>query len=300
MRNVFKWIGIVLGALAGLIVLAVVIVYVVSGARMNKTYNIQVEAVSVPTDAGSIAQGKHLAVTRGCTDCHSQDLAGGVFINDPVVATLYASNLTPGRGGTGGYTDADWVRATRHGIGPDDKPLLFMPSQEFYYLSDVDLGMLIAYLKSVPPVDNELPKNRGGPLGRVLYLTGQVALVPAELIDHTAPRPTAPEPGVTVAYGEYLAVACMGCHGAGYSGGPIPGAPPDSVPAANITPDQESGIGTWSEVDFFRALREGERPDGSQISPEMPWKATAQMTDDELKAMWLYLQSLPAQAYGNR
>src|SRR5690606_25887190 len=143
------------------------------------------------------------------------------------------------------------------GIGPDGKPLLFMPSQEFYPLSDEDLGALIAYLESLPAVDHTPGKSSVGPLGRVLFLAGQLPLLPAEMIDHDAERRATPAPGPTAEYGAYLATGCTGCHGAGFSGGKIPGTPPEFPAASNITPHEATGIGTWAEADFFRALREG-------------------------------------------
>ena len=69
---------------------------------------------------------------RGCTDCHGDLLAGSVFWDDGAMGTLYASNLTGGRGGIANvYSDAAWVLAIRHGIGPDNRPLLFIPSHEY-------------------------------------------------------------------------------------------------------------------------------------------------------------------------
>jgi mono/diheme cytochrome c family protein len=293
MRKVLKWIGIVLGGLVGLILLAVVAVFVLSGLRINKTYDIEIGTVSIPTDTASIESGQHMATIRGCIDCHGENLGGEAFIEEPPLARLYATNLTSGKGGIGStYTDADWERAIRHGVGPDGKPLLFMPAQEFYYLSDADLGEIIAYVKSVPPADNELPANTVGLLGRVLLLSGQIELLPVEVIDHTGPRPSAPEPGVTVEYGEYLAVGCIGCHGQDFSGGPIAGAPPDWPPPPNLTPGGE--LAGWSEEDFITAMRTGVTPIGRQLRNEyMPWELIGQMTDDELKSVWLYLQSLP-------
>jgi mono/diheme cytochrome c family protein len=198
------------------------------------------------------------------------------------------------------YTDQDWVRAIRHGIGPDRKPLLFMPSHEYNVLTDEDLSALVAYLRSVPPVDNSPAKSTVGPIGRLLFLKGDLHLLPAEIIDHDAPRPTAPVPGPTAEYGAYLSTGCTGCHGASFSGGKIPGTPPEFPPAANITPDPETGIGAWTEADFFRSLREGRRPDGSELAAEMPWQLTRQMTDDEIRAIWLHLRSVPAKAEGGR
>lgn len=293
MKKIVKWIGIILGGLLGLVILAVVVVYIISGSRLSQTYNVQVEAVTIPADEASLTLGKHILETRGCTDCHGENLGGQAFFNDSAMGVLYATNLTAGHGGiVSSYSDADWVLAIRHGIGQDRKSLLFMPSAEYYFLDDRDLGALIAYLKTVPPVDNETPEASIGPMGRILFLAGQLPLTPAAMIDHAGPRPPASEPGVTVAYGQYLAAGCVGCHGSNYSGGLIPGAPPDTVPASNITPGGE--MGGWSEADFIQAMRTGVTPGGQEMDPFMPWKNIGKMTDDELKALWMYLQSLPA------
>jgi mono/diheme cytochrome c family protein len=303
MLRIIKWIGIVLGGIIGLIVLAVVAVYVITEMRINKSYTVEPEAITIPTDEAAIEHGKHLVTAIGkCGDCHGANLAGQVFIDAPP-GKLFAANLTAGQGGVGGtYGDTDWVRSIRHGVGPDGKPLLFMPAQEFYYFSDADLGDLIAYLKSVPPVDNEPVASEVRPLGRVLFITGQLPLIPAELIDHAAPHLVEAEPGVTVEYGKYLTiVGCIGCHGPGLSGGQVPGTPPGAPefpPATNLTPG--GATDGWSEADFINAMRTGQRPNGTQLHLFMPWPAVGQMTDDELKATWAYLQSVPAKPDGNR
>ena len=117
MRIILKWLGLALGGVVGLAAVALAIVFVVSNSRINKTYDLQVATVDIPTDAEAIAAGEHLAVTRGCTDCHLENLGGGVFVEDPMLGTLYASNLTSGAGGVGDYTDADWeIFPNRSGI----------------------------------------------------------------------------------------------------------------------------------------------------------------------------------------
>ena len=106
-------------------------------------------------------------------------------------------------------------------------------------------------------------------------------------------------PGVTAEYGKYLAdnAGCPSCHGPGLSGGKIPQAPPDTVPAANLTP---TGLGQWTEADFVRTIRTGTRPDGRVLDTFMPWPYYSQMTDDELGAIWRYLQSVPPRPTGTR
>ena len=202
-------------------------------------------------------------------------------------------NLTSGRGGIGGtYTDIDWVRSIRHGVRPDGKPLFLMPSHEFYKFSDADLGEIIAYVKGVPPVDNEPPETSVGPLGRILTLV-EGELLPASVIDHAGPRPAEPEPGVTAEYGKYMAWACSVCHGEELSGGTPPGGEADAPPAPNLTP--RGTLSDWSEADFISTLRTGTTPYGKALDDEfMPWKDIGLLTDDQLKAVWLYLSSLEA------
>lgn len=296
-----KWTGRILGGLVAIVALALAAVYGVGEARMRRTYSVDPGPVAVRADAEAVRQGAHLAVVRGCVDCHGADLGGRLFIDEQPMARLTATNLTAGRGGVASrYADADWVRAIRHGVAPDGRALLFMPSHEFNPLGDEDVGALVAYIKSLPPVDSDLPESSVGPLGRALFLAGQVPLLPAELIDHAAPRGAAPAPGATAEYGAYLATGCTGCHGAGFSGGKIPGTPPDWKAAANLTPDSATGLGRWTEQDFVRAMRTGKRPDGSGIDPLMPWKGLANMTDTELQALWAYLRTVPAKPHGSR
>jgi mono/diheme cytochrome c family protein len=192
------------------------------------------------------------------------------------------------------------ARAIRHGVSHDGRGLALMPSGIFYYLSDEDLGALIAYLKSLPPMDNELPKSELGPLGRVMLALGQlppeVTVPDVHVIDHYAPRPVPPEPGVTVEYGEYLANSCTLCHGANLNGQTIREGPNVYV-ALNLTPGGE--VGCWSEEQFIATMRTGVTPGGHPLKDFMPWKYFGQMTDDEIKAVWLYLQSLPALEQGD-
>jgi mono/diheme cytochrome c family protein len=166
-------------------------------------------------------------------------------------------------------------------------------------MSDADVGALIAYIRSLPPVDSQLPPSEIRPLGQVLLAAGLLPSFGAEVVDHGGKREAAPPAGLTPEYGRYLAMTggCVGCHGPGLSGGPIPGVPPDFPPATNISP---TGIGGWTDADFFRALREGRRPDGSALNPFMPWMATRQMTDDEIKALLVYLRTVPPRPDGMR
>jgi cytochrome c553 len=292
MRRTLKIIGIVIGLIVGILVVGIIASYAVSEGRLNKTYSVDPGLIEVSTDSEVIAEGERLASIRGCTDCHDSDLGGKVMIADPAVGTIYASNLTSGEGGVGQYyTDTDYLRAIRHGVDANGRGLLIMPSTEFFILSDDDTQALIAYIKSLPPVDRVQPEPAVGPLGRVLFTLGQLPPLAAEIIDHDAPRPSAPKATVNEEFGSYVATSCIGCHGQDFAGGPIPGAPPDTPQSANLTPS--GNLGNWTQEEFVTTMRSGVTPEGKTLDPSfMPWPIANAMTDVELQALWTYLSSL--------
>lgn len=327
MKRFLKWVGIVLGVLVGLMFILLVVIYFKSQARLTRVYDLSEEVVSIPADPASIERGKHIFQFRGCEACHSEGgyvdvsesgqpleshlnlpsqavphLEGNIYLDDPAIGKVVASNLTSGMGGVAdGYTDEGWAHAIRHGVRPDGTPLLFMPSTEFYFLNDEDLGAVIAYIKSAPSVDHELPPSTVSWTGRVVMtLVPAITFIPAELIPHDAPRPSAPKVGITPEYGEYLTYSCKVCHGLTMSGGPIPGFPSSWPPAPNLTFGADSALPAWPEDGFINTIRTGVTPEGRNVRGEyMPWGSYKFMNDDELKAVWVYLQSLPQVEYGN-
>jgi Cytochrome C oxidase, cbb3-type, subunit III len=283
--------GIVLGVLLGLLLLAAGGIYGVSAERVGRSLAVPGESFAIPADSATIVRGAHLAsAIAKCTDCHGDGLGGQVMDLGPV-GRFSAANLTAGRGGISGWSDADWIRALRHGVRPDSSLLLFMPSMVFTRLSESDLAAVIAWARARPPVDNLLPATRLGPVGRLLVVLKPTRLVPALGIHHAAPPPAAIPPGPTADYGGYLAVVggCTYCHGDGLRGG-IQEGPPGTPASADLTPAGPTA--GWSEEDFVSALRTGVRPDGTTINPFMPWRLTRLMTDDEIRAVWRYLRAV--------
>ncbi|HEX9109693.1 MAG TPA: cytochrome c [Longimicrobiales bacterium] len=298
-----KRLGYGLGALVALACLLVAGVYGFSTVRLGRSHALPpVEALTIPSHAAALARGEHLvkAVTK-CGDCHGADMGGRLFIDGgAMIGRVYAPNVTRGRGSvTADFSAGDWERALRHGLAPDGRALKIMPSNEFAALSDADLGAIVAYVRSLPPVERTIPQTRVGPISRALYLAGQFPILPAEAMDQRARHQATVTPAVSAEYGKYLAEAggCTGCHGPGLSGGHVPGTPPDFPAAQNLT---RTGIGSWSEGDFFKALRTGHRPDGTLINTFMPWQSAGLMTDDEIRAVWLYLRSVPPRQTGTR
>ena len=302
MKSILKWTGISIGVLVGTFILANITLYALGEARLKKVYVVPEETVIVSSDDGALAEGKRIFQYRGCEACHGEQLQGLVYLDNPAIGQVITPNLTTGEGGIGSQrTDEDLLRSIRHGIRPDGTPLLFMPSTEFYYLSDKDLSRVIAYIRSTTPVDNEMPPSKLSVTGRiVMNVTKEITFLPAELIPHQTPRPVAPEPGITPEYGEYLSHSCKVCHGLTLSGGEIPGFPPEWPPAPNLTAGKGSRLPAWGEEGFIEIIKTGQKH-GRTINPDyMPWESYRHMTEDELRAVYAYLQSLPPKDFGNR
>jgi mono/diheme cytochrome c family protein len=108
--------------------------------------------------------------------------------------------------------------------------------------------------------------------------------------------------------GEYLAKAggCVGCHteekkdAVAFAGGRALKTPFGTFYGPNITPHPEAGIGRWTEADFVRALREGERPDGKNYFPAFPYPSFTKIVDGDLRDLWAYLKTLPPSARANQ
>jgi len=293
MKTTFKWIGIVLGALIGMLLALAVVFLILGNMRLNKSYDFPADNVVIPTDEASLERGRHIAETT-CAQCHGADLSGvDGWFKMKGVGEIDSANLTTGAGGVGSvYTsDADYVWVIRHGIGTDGKPT-FMPAVLAYQnMSDEDPGAVIAYLRDASPVDRAT-EGAFDVMGKIMLGAGMFGNLPVEEVSHAA-HVTAPAASVTVEYGEYLATLgdCSSCHGVDYAGGAFPD-PAITLPVPNITP--AGNIGAWTEDEFITAMRTGVTPEGKPLVPTlMPFGAIGKMTDEELKAVYLFLKSQP-------
>jgi mono/diheme cytochrome c family protein len=255
---------------------------------LNRVYTIPETNLIIPDDEASLARGQHLVETvGGCEDCHGYALGGRLEFDNLYMGTLVAPNLTSGQGGIGSsYTAADWERSIRHGVGRDGRALVGVSAVTLHNLSDTDTAAMIAYLQSLPPRNGQWPERKLGPLARPFLVFFSGEMLPAAVIDHEA-RPDAPTPGVTVAYGRYLvSLACVECHKEDLGGGSEPGE------GMNITTG--GNLGHWTEADFIKTLRTGRTPEGEFLETTyMPQGRLRHLTEDELRAIWLYIQSLP-------
>ncbi len=290
MRRVAKWSAVVLAILlvgvAGLFAVS----WAVTGKAMTRTFAVNDPPLRVDANEQALQRGKHLFDTRGCGDCHGAQGEGRVLLDDPVLGRIVPTNLTRSLRNPA-YTDDALAAAIRHGVRHDGTPLLVMPSGEFAAFDDRDVAALVAYMRTLPPSDNDPGTSTVRPMGRVLYTLGKLPqLLPAETIDHAPRMRVAPPEAVTPEYGRYVAQSCTGCHGGDFVGGNVvvPGKPR----SANITP-HDSALGKWSEDDFLRLMRTGKRPDGTDVDPLMPWPAYSHMTETELRALWAFLRTVP-------
>jgi len=167
-----------------------------------------------------------------------------------------------------------------------------MPYWNFWALTDEDLASVIAYVRSIPAVRNQLPKR---------LLPQEPTLLKAALL------PTPPAPvgaSEQVRHGEYLAHLgnCSGCHdaqtpdrkpvpGMEFAGGRVLHGRWGVVTSQNITPDP-SGIGYYDEQKFIAVMRTG-HVGSRKLSPVMPWADFRNLTDTDLKALFAYLRTIP-------
>ncbi|MBO9677678.1 MAG: c-type cytochrome [Acidovorax sp.] len=266
--------------------------------RRDRVVPVPAYPIAYTSDAQALARGRYLFETRGCTECHGMQGAGRSFVNDGKGTHIAGPNITPS-GLVAHFRPEDWERAIRHGVKPDGRPLMVMPSEDYNRLTDADLSALVSYVRSLPP-------QAGGEarveLPRPVWALYGLGMIPdaAGRIDHGLPPAQPVTEGVTVEHGRYVANMCIGCHGPGLSGGKIPGGPPDWPEAANLTPGAGSAMVRYPNAGrFVTMLRSGKRPDGRVILV-MPFDSIARLSDVDAQALYAYLQTVPALPPGQR
>lgn len=248
-------------------------------------------------ESGDLERGRYLYETRGCAECHGANGAGRAFIDSPEMR-IKAPDITVG-GATRAYRPEDWERTIRHGVKPDGRPVFIMPSEDYNRLSDADLAALVAHVRSLPAAGGGAMETRLPPPVRIFYGLGMIKDAAAKIDHALPPQPAVPE-GLTVEYGAYVANTCMGCHGEHFSGGKVPGGPPDWPATANLTPGPGSVLPRYPDAaSFIAMMRSGKRPDGSTIAV-MPFESFGKLKDQDLGALRLFLASLPPRPAGER
>ena len=255
-------------------------------------------------------RGKYLVENViGCFFCHSErdwkaegappiearKGAGAPFSGGP--GKLFAPNITPDKEtGVGNWTDDELARAIREGVSRDGHALFpIMPYMNYQKLPDEDLAAVVVYLRSIPPVKNTVEKTKlSFPLNFLVNMMPQPLEGPVSEPDLSSP----------VKRGEHLVTlnSCSDCHTPRDKGQPLPGMllaggftlnePSGETTSANITPDA-SGISYYDETLFLEVMRTG-KVKARQLNPTMPWVGYGKMSDEDLKAIFAYLKSVPA------
>jgi mono/diheme cytochrome c family protein len=289
--RVIGWTVAVLIALFGLLAAGV---SWLSDHKYERKLDIKAAPVAFVGTPEAIERGKYLFASRGCAECHGSNGAGAVVVDDGKLR-VKAPNITRGPGGVvANYKEVDWVRAIRHGVKPDGRPMLVMPCEDYNRLTDADLAAIVAFTRQLPPVQGTPAEFTLPLIFKALYVAGVVKDAP-EHIDHSLPPPKPVAEGITVEHGAYVANLCKGCHGPKLAGGKIPGSPPDWPPAADLT-GGSAGMKQYDTVDKFKAMfRTGKAPDGRAVQV-MPFPTLKEINDTDVEALYLYLKSLPKAA----
>ena len=307
-------------------ILAVLVVVLIVAASALLAYvtkfkpDIPIEQVKIEYTSERIERGRYLAHNVAqCVDCHSTrdwsrfaapivpgtEGKGGEAFDQKLgfPGKYYAPNLTPHH--LKDWSDGELLRAITSGVSRDNRPLFpIMPYLSFGKMDREDIYSIIAYIRSLPSIENDPPKSESD--------------FPMNIIIHTIPSKPEfvqkPSPNDRVKYGEYLANAasCVECHTPAkrgqiiremeYSGGRFFPAPDGSgnIISANITPDKQTGIGNWNEETFiqrFKAFdKNGENLDDTvkpgEFNTMMPWSKYSQMTNEDLAAIYAYLRTV--------
>jgi mono/diheme cytochrome c family protein len=241
-----------------------------------------------------------------CGNCHSpkgppaavagKDFSGGLSWDEPPFKVT-APNITQDKEtGIGSWTDAQIKTALRKGLKPNGTPVaMVMPSGFYEIMTDRDLDSVVAYLRTLKPVKNQVPDPvYKMPQGHPVPPGADKPFKEADLTD-------------TVKKGFYLATIahCMECHtpfgqrgrdfqnrlGAG--GAEFPGPWGKSV-SRNITSSKEKGLGNWTDAEIKRAITQGISKDGSKLKPPMGFPLYAKMTPEDLDAVVAFLRTVPA------
>lgn len=275
--NILKWTGITLAAAA---VFAIAYIYGKTYYIFNKTYDIPLVEITVPTDSASVAEGFRQVKLLHCESCHGDNLTGGIMHEAPDFGRLVSSNVPKA---IQGYTDAEIYRVLRHGINNKGKIAFPMPAMAQYHLKDETVAQIIAYLRTLEVVENDppLPPSYQVFKRKKAFAFNKNIPAPARM-DHNAPRISANYGNDPIAHGNYLTkTLCSHCHG-----DQLEGVPWRKSPGLNI-------VFMYSREQFHHLLRTGEGATRKEVG-EMSEVATRFMkylTDDEVDAIYDFLKN---------
>lgn len=308
MKRLLKPIGILLGVL---VVFALIFATYIQFSALPTFENKAPELVIQP-DSLKLAEGEKIVKTL-CSSCHLSDdgkLGGKQMLDASAFGDIYSTNITnhPEYGALSKYTDGELAYLIRTGIKKDGSYappwMVKLPK-----LSDYDMEAVISYLRSdaaeLQPSDQVNIPSQFNFLANMLIKTGIFSPLP-----FTEGPIKSPPASDKVAYGKYLALSkydCFACHSADFAtcdfgtpeksvgflggGNPIPNLEGEIILSSNLTMDEETGLGKWTEAEFILAVQTGIRP--NNIATRYPMFPFPRLEKEELSAIWAYLQTVP-------
>jgi cytochrome c553 len=276
--RLLRWLGIGLLSLVVLLVVALGLIYLLAELKLRHRYAEPSDSIVVPTDSLSIVEGFRLARLRGCSGgCHGENIEGHMFLNAPLLARLPAPNLTQA---VRDYSDNQLVGIIRHGVRPGGQSVVGMPSEMFRFLSDADLGNILAYLHSIPPSDGLARGARIGPLARLGLVMGKYRTTAEEVGRAEQFSASHPLPSDSTARGAYLArTVCTECHRIDLRGDPSAHRPDLRIVAG------------YSPEAFTHLMRTGKALGEREVTLMSKVARTrfVHFTDDEIQDLYRYL-----------
>lgn len=269
-----RWILRGLAALAGLVLLVLVLVYAGSEWVIRKGHSVPMVEVAIPRDAASIAEGARMARIANCRDCHGGNGEGKVLFEDPMLGRIAPPPLARV---AAGMTDAELVRAIRHGVRKDGSSLFIMPTAALGHLSDQDVGRIVAWIRTLKPGPGDSQASMSwGPIGRALILAGKL---PAMANAARSSQPTRPAD-----MGRYVAdFACLACHKL-HRDGPM-------EDGSTKVPALAPVVAAYDPARLRKLLRTGvgTKPDHGLMS-KVARESFFVLTDPEIDAIQTYLK----------
>ena len=309
-----KLFGRIVRILFVVLLIAVTALAVFVASRQKLRFEASEPAVVASSDSAVIARGHYLVRNVAlCGACHGAPAAHAEFVAGADVplsggfefkippGEFYVRNITPDvETGIGGISDGKVARALRYGVGHDGRALL--PFMEMQGLSDKDLTAVISYLRTQQPVHNPVPNHHYNLLGKIVRAT-----VLSQPVGPKAPPPHVSPHGPTVENGRYLAGSVANCWACHTERNPNTGAltaalytgsksfvddndPTRTWAPPNLTSAPNTGrLARFTEDAFVTRFRAGRAIPGSP----MPWQAFGRMSDDDLRAIYRFLKTLP-------
>jgi mono/diheme cytochrome c family protein len=277
MRKALRWVGIGLGAVVALLLVAALVVLIWSEIILRRDYRAAPETLPKPT-AAEAAEAPRLARVLGCLSCHGEGVKGKLMFEAPGVAKVFAPNLTEVAAKA---SDQQLAAGLRQGIGHDGRGLFIMPSAMFSRLTDRETAALVGWIRTLPRAQGRTQGLSAGPIGRILLVLGKFRPVPEVVAEYRTRSPIAL--GAAFEAGRHrAATACSECHGPALTGGSA--GPDEKAPDLTV-------VAGYDAAQFKGLLRTGRPPDGRDLGlmTTVGKSDFSHLTDAEIDSLYAYL-----------